>query len=254
MRNLRLDVEYDGTNYCGWQVQKHDPSISGEIEAGLEKILQHPVRLIGSGRTDSGVHALGQVANFSTEKDIPETNLRAALNSVLPNDIVIQQVRQMEPSFHARRNAVQRYYRYQCFCAQYPSALYWRQTLYVRHGLDIERMRQASTAFVGTHDFSAFRSAQCDAEHAVRTLDSVKIIEQPPFLYFDIRGNAFLRNQVRIMVGTLLEIGLGKLEADNMTTIIESKDRTNAGPTIPAKGLILMKVFYPEDSPSEIAL
>ena len=244
MRNLRLDIEYDGTHYHGWQVQKNAPSVAGAIEEALVRVLQHPVRLNGSGRTDAGVHALGQVANFPTERDIPEENLQRALNSLLPRDIVIRRVVEAPAEFNARRDATLRYYRYQCFLGEHPSALYRHLTLYVRRPLDVEAMRRAAGHFVGTHDFSAFRSAHCDANNPVRTVTACEILDERPFLYIDVKSYAFLRSQVRIMVSTLLEVGEGRRPPDDILTILASKDRACAGPTLPAKGLILMEVRY----------
>jgi len=244
MRNLRLDIEYDGTNYHGWQVQKNAPSVAGAIEQALEQVLQHPVRLNGSGRTDAGVHALGQVANFLTEHTIPEENLQRALNSLLPRDIVIRRVVEASPGFDARRDAVLRCYRYQCFLGEHPSALYRHLTLYVRRPLDIEAMRRAAKYFVGTYDFSALRSAHCDAKGPVRTVTACEVLDERPFLYIDVKAHAFLRSQVRIMAGTLLEVGQGRRPPDDIPAILASKDRKRAGPTLPAKGLILMEVRY----------
>ncbi len=248
MRNLRLDIEYDGTNYHGWQVQKNAPSVSGAIEETLEQVLRHPVRLNGSGRTDAGVHALGQVANFPTERDIPEENLQRALNSLLPRDIVIRRVVEAPPGFDARRDAVLRYYRYQCFLGEHPSALYRHLTLYVRRPLDVGAMRKAAQHFVGTHDYSAFRSAHCDAKNPVRTVTACEVLDERPFLHIDVKAHAFLRSQVRIMVSTLLEVGEGRRLPDDIPALLASKDRSRAGPTLPAKGLILMEVRYADDS------
>lgn len=247
MRNLRLDIEYDGTNYHGWQVQENAVTVSGTIEAALERILQEPVRLMGSGRTDAGVHALGQVANFRTEKTIPEVGLQRALNSLLPGDIVIQCVRQVGENFHARRDAIERWYRYQCQTGSHPSALYRNLTCHLRRPLAIEPMREAARYLLGTHDFSAFRSIHCDAENPVRTVTSFEVIARPPLIHFDVRANAFLRNQMRIMVSTILEAGIGKIKPEDVRAILESRDRRRAGPTLPAKGLILMQVVYPGD-------
>jgi len=249
MRNLRLDIEYEGTDYHGWQVQENARTISGTIEEILQQVLQskrEEVRLIGSGRTDAGVHALGQVANFTTDREIPEENLRRALCSLLPPDIVIRRVTEVPEDFHARRDAIQRLYRYQCIVRNSPSTLYRNLSLHIRSSLNIRGMRKAVQALTGTHDFTAFRSKHCDAKSPVRTLDSIEILEDPPFIYFDVSAPAFLRNQVRIMVSTLIEVGLGRLEPEGISSILESKDRRQAGPTLPAKGLILVEVRYPE--------
>ena len=252
MRNIRLDMEYDGTAYHGWQIQKNARSICGELEKAIEQVVQHPVKVLGSGRTDAGVHALGQVATVRIDKDIPEENLMRAINSLTPRDIMVHRAVEVPEEFDARRDAIERYYRYQCYTGRVPSALMRRMTLFLRRRPDVEAMRRAASALEGTHDFTAFRSAQCDADNPVRQLRSLKVIEEKPFLFFDVRANAFLRNMVRILGSTLLEAGYGRLDPHEIPAIIESRDRRRAGPTLPPHGLILMKVTYPgeEDSPN----
>ncbi len=246
-RNIRFDIEYEGTAYHGWQVQSNAVSVSGTLEAALERVLQHPVRLTGSGRTDAGVHALGQVANFFTEREIPCENLARAVNSLVPRDLVVRRALEVPEAFHARRSAVERAYRYQFYTAVQPSALFRNLCVHVRRPLDVPAMQAAARLLEGTHDFTAFRSEHCDAENPVRTIHSFDVVPASPFFFLDVRANAFLRNQVRIMAGTLLEIGLGRLSAEAIPAILESCDRRQASPTLPPRGLILMRVRYPDE-------
>jgi len=245
LRNIRLDIEYEGTHYHGWQVQANAVSVSGTIEEALEQVLQHRARLLGSGRTDAGVHALGQVANFTTEREIPAENLQLALNRLLPRDIVIRRAADVPLEFHARRDAIERTYRYQFFVGSHPSALYRTLTLHIRRPLNVSAMRQAAGAFVGSHDFTSFRSRHCDAENPVRTVFSFDVLNDPPFVFLDVKANAFLRNQVRIMASTLLEVGLGRCPASDVPRILEAKNRDLAGPTLKPRGLLLVHVRYP---------
>jgi tRNA pseudouridine38-40 synthase len=246
-RKIRIEVEYDGTDYHGWQQQSNARSVSGEIEGGIREVIRHPVRLVGSGRTDAGVHALGQVAHFMTTSRLPVENLRKGFNALTPRDIVIREVRDVPHGFHSRRDAVERWYRYQFYLSASPSALYRRIVYPVRDPVDIGAMRQAARHLEGSHDFTSFRSKNCEAKNPVREMYSLELTEEPPFLYLDLRANAFLRSQVRIMASTLLEVGRGKRDPEDMIKILEAKDRDRAGPTLPPTGLILMKVYYPED-------
>lgn len=248
-RNIRFDIEYDGTAYHGWQIQSNAVSVSGTLEAALERVLQHPVRMTGSGRTDTGVHALGQVANFHTEREIPCENLARAVNSMVPRDLVVRRAVEVPEEFHARRSAVERAYRYQFYTAAQPSALFRNLCVHVRRPLDVPAMQVAARLLEGTHDFTAFRSEHCDAENPVRTIHALDVLPGPPFLFLDIRANAFLRNQVRIMAGTLLEVGLGRLRPEAIDAILRSRDRRRASPTLPPRGLILMRVRYPNEPP-----
>jgi tRNA pseudouridine38-40 synthase len=250
-RNIRLDIAYDGTEYAGWQWQKNALSVQQVITEGIEKITGERVTLHGSGRTDAGVHARGQVANFLTRGSVPDDRFAVALNTVLPRDIVIMGSRKVPEEFDSRRDAVERHYRYTFDLGEFPDVFLRRYALHVRGKLDLDGMRSAAKVFEGRHDFSAFRSFQCEAEHAVRTVLESDFTTEGRFAYFDIRAHAFLRNQVRIMVGTLLAVGEGKMAAEDVRALLESGDRKGAGPTAAAKGLCLMEVKYPGEEAKE---
>ncbi len=247
MRNIRLDLEYDGRNYYGWQWQPERPTIEKTVKEAIEKIIRHEIILYSSGRTDTGVHAEQHVAHFFSETRLEPLSLLRGINAVLPPDIVVYSVVDMPLAWRARRDALDREYRYTFFCQPAPSALFRDYTCWVRDELDAEAMRAAARFFVGKHDFSAFRSQQCDAEHAVREIYDMAVQKIPPFLHIRVRGTAFLRHQVRTIGGTLLEVGKGKLSADLIPEILASKDRRRAGPTLPARGLTLVAVRYAGD-------
>jgi len=247
MRNIRLDLEYDGRNYFGWQWQPNLPTIEKTVKTAVEKIIQHVIILYSSGRTDTGVHAEQHVAHFFSGTRLDALSLLRGINAVLPPDIAVYSVVDMPLDWRARRDALDREYRYTFFCQPAPSAMFRDYTYWVRDPLDVEAMRAAARYFVGKHDFSAFRSQQCDAEHARREIYELTVQESPPFLHIRVRGTAFLRHQVRTISGTLLEVGKGKRSAEEIPEILQSKDRRRAGPTLPAQGLTLVAVRYAGD-------
>lgn len=244
MRNINLIIEYDGTNYCGWQSQKNANSIQETIQTAIEKITCNRPNLYGSGRTDKGVHAFGQTANFYTESKIPAEKFAYNLNSVLPKDIVIKDAKEVDLDFHARYNAVGKEYSYLILNSKHPSALYRNQAYHVSYRLNISEMLLASQEFVGTHDFSGFMAKGSSIKDAIRTIDEIKITQDGEFLKFTFRGNGFLYNMIRIISGTLLFAGVGKINASDISGIIHSKNRRMAGVTLPAHGLYLEKVLY----------
>jgi tRNA pseudouridine38-40 synthase len=261
MRNLRLTIEYDGTRYAGWQTQKSPPStprlrsgqavrgpqktIQETIEQILSKILQEKVHLVAAGRTDSGVHALAQVANFKTTARIPVEKLKNALNSRLPGDIAISAVKEMPLNFHSCFAAKAKLYRYTILLRDYPSAL-WRTRVYrfPYKKLNVALMRKEAKVLLGRHNFKSFQAADKIERSSVRTIKQLKIIRQGEFIYFDIEADGFLYNMARNIVGTLMEIGRGKFPKTSMLKILKAKDRKLAGPTAPAKGLCLLQVKY----------
>lgn len=247
-RNIRLDIAYDGTDYAGWQWQENALSIQQAITEAIEKVTGERTVLHGSGRTDAGVHARGQVANFLTTGSVPSGRFFLALNSVLPRDIVILGSREVRPDFDARRDAIERHYRYTLDLGPVPDIFHRRYALHVPQRLDLDGMRRAAALFTGRHDFSAFRSQQCDAEHPWRTVLYSGFTTQRSFAYFDVRAHAFLRNMVRIMAGTLLQVGAGRLRTEDVERLLESGDRNAAGPTAAAKGLCLVRVRYRGES------
>jgi tRNA pseudouridine38-40 synthase len=246
MRNLKLEIEYEGTNYCGWQVQNssHKKSIQEVIEKTLRRILQEKIRLIASGRTDAGVHALAQVANFETKSNIRPQKLQRALNSLLPQDIVITAIEEKNPDFHSRFSAKSKTYRYSILNRSYPSALLRNTVYHYPYPLDIKLMQKEAKILLGKHNFKSFQASGKLERDPVRTIKSIKITKSQDRIYIDIEADGFLYNMVRNIVGTLLEIGRGKLPEGSLKKILSAKDRRLAGPTAPAKGLCLIRVKY----------
>lgn len=246
MRNIKLIIEYDGTNYCGWQTQQNGPSIQAEIEKALGKLTGERIRINGSGRTDAGVHAKGQVANFETVSTIPGDKFSYALNNLLPRDIVIKESKEAAPDFHARFSAIGKKYRYLVINSKFPSALYRNYAYHVNYceRLDIDRIEKAAKGFIGTYDFSGFMAAGSKVSDTVRTIYELTIEREKDFICFNCTGNGFLYNMVRIIAGTLLYAGIGKIDPEEIKDIIMSKDRERAGMTVPAHGLYLEEVYY----------
>jgi tRNA pseudouridine38-40 synthase len=259
MPNFRLEIEYEGTNYCGWQVQPHRrlKSIQQVIEEVLRKILQEKVKLVASGRTDAGVHALAQVANFKTNSQISLDKLQHGLNSLLPPDIVIKAIEEVPADFHSRFQAKSKVYRYVVLNRAYPSALL-RNTVYqYPYPLDLQLMRKEAKALLGKHDFKSFCATAGSTKTTIRTIKHIRIYHEPRtmnyepktqpsdcLIYIEIEADGFLYNMVRNIVGTLLEIGRGKMPAGSLKKILLAKDRKLAGPTAPAQGLCLLRVKY----------
>jgi tRNA pseudouridine38-40 synthase len=244
MRNIKLTIEYDGTNYVGWQYQPNGVSVQQVMEEALATILKESVRINSSGRTDSGVHARGMVASFRTDKLIPLKAFSDGLNSILPTDIAVREAAEMSPDFHPRIDALGKHYRYTILNSARRSPLKRFMSWQVRGELDMEAMRKAASHFVGEKDFAAFRAAKCSAKTTVRRIDSIEIYSKNDFIIFDVRGNGFLRNMVRIIVGTLVEVGRGGMAPDEMPALFEGCGREKSGVTAPPQGLCLMEVFY----------
>jgi tRNA pseudouridine38-40 synthase len=246
MRNLKLKIEYDGTNYCGWQVQKGHQlkSIQEVIEKTLQRILQEKIKLIASGRTDAGVHALGQVANFKTNSKIALEKLQRALNGLLPQDIAIKSIEEAPLDFHSRFSAKSKVYRYSVLNRDYPSALLRNRVYYFPYPLNLGLMRKEAKALLGRHNFKSFQASDKKEREAVRSIKSIKIKKDKDLLHLEIEADGFLYNMVRNIVGTLLEIGRGKFPPASAARILKAKDRRLAGPTLPACGLCLLKVKY----------
>lgn len=246
MRNIKLLIEYDGTNYSGWQIQKNANTIQAELLKAIRKITGENVNLNGSGRTDAGVHAKGQVANFMTNSQIVQDRYADAINSKLPKDIVIKSSCEVPLDFHSRFNAKGKRYSYTIHNSMYPSAIGRDYAYHTRYcdKLDINKMIKASEHFIGTHDFAGFMSVGTSVEDTIRTIYSINILNNKDIIKVDYHGNGFLYNMVRIITGTLLYCGLSKIEMIHINEIINSKDRKRAGPTVPANGLCLEEVFY----------
>jgi len=244
LRNIKLIIEYDGTYYAGWQRQKNALSVQEVLETALFRITDQRIALTVSGRTDSGVHAKGQVANFYTDSAIPADRFCYALNALMPEDVRVLYSREVPREFHARFSATGKRYRYSIVSHPQGIALGRQYYHHVLFPFDIEAILKASKHFEGTHDFYGFMSTGSRVKNTVRNLDKINLDWQPPFLYIDLSGGGFLYNMVRIIVGTLLEVGAGRISPDDLPLIISSRDRNLAGPTAPAHGLCLMEVFY----------
>lgn len=242
-RNLRLTVAYDGTAYHGWQVQPTCPTVQGELERCLRQLTQQPCRVRGAGRTDAGVHARGQLANVCCETALACDTLLRGLNALLPADIVVRAVDDVPLSFDSRRDNRGKHYRYSVYNGRWPIGSMQRQALQQRAALDLPAMAAAGWQLVGTHDFSAFRAADCDRENTVRTIFRCSIRRQDELVAIDVEGTAFLKQMVRIIAGTLIEVGLGRRAPATIDQLLHCGDRTRAGFTAPAHGLCLVEVF-----------
>lgn len=244
MRKMRLTVSYDGTNYHGFQVQPTGPTIQGELEKALSKVTGKQIRVIGSGRTDAGVHARGQVIHFETDSTIPPDRWPAALNVLLPDDIVVTEGKEVPPDFHARYDVAAKTYRFLIDNHRVKNVFLRNQAWFVPQPLDIERMAAAAGRLIGEHDFTSFSSAKTGVENRVRRIYHIDIDKEGRLIWFTFRGNGFLYNMVRIITGTLVEIGKGKREPGEMAEILAARDRTKAGKTAPPQGLYLWSVEY----------
>ncbi|MDF1554302.1 MAG: tRNA pseudouridine(38-40) synthase TruA, partial [Deferrisomatales bacterium] len=229
---------------AGWQVQDNAPTVQGVVEQALGRLLKTTLRVTASGRTDAGVHALGQVANFRTTGRVPLRGFVHGLNGLLPRDVAVRAAAEVPAEFDSRRSAVHKTYRYFLYRSPTPSAFGRRTSWRLSRPLDLAAMRAGAGHLVGTHDFSAFRSAGCDAPHAVREIHELAMVERGEYLEVEVRGNAFLRNMVRIIVGTLVEIGEGRRAPESVVGLLAEGDRTRAGATAPPQGLFLAEVCY----------
>lgn len=244
MRNIKLTVEYDGTNYHGWQSQLNAKTLQDELNAAVKRLTGEDTPVIGASRTDQGVHALGQVCNFRTLSKIPSDKFSYALNTVLPQDITIKASEEVEEDFHSRFSAKGKKYRYQIYNFRQPSALLRHRAYHVPLPLDFEEMERAAGFFLGAHDFSAFRATGGNTATSERIMTETRLYREGDLISFEIAGNGFLYNMVRIMAGTLVYIGMGKIKADELPDIISGRDRKMAGKTAPAHGLYLVEVYY----------
>lgn len=246
MKKIMLTLQYDGTNYHGWQRQSDLtlPTIQGEVERVLKIIYQQDINLISAGRTDRGVHAEGQVATFEAQEKIPIAKLVYALNNILAKDIVVIGASEVPKTFHARYHAQKKWYRYTVYNHPIGNVFQRNYSLHVNYSLYVDKMKEASQYFVGEHNFQAFCSARTGVKTFTRTMEKCTITKNHNLIYFDFVANGFLYNMVRIIVGTLLEVGRGKLQPIVIPRIILNQDRSKAGPTAAPEGLCLKKVFY----------
>ena len=247
MRNIKLTIEYDGKEFNGWQKQPNKLNIQGEIEKAIKQITGEEVDLTASGRTDAGVHALGQVANFKTNSELPIEKFPIALNANIKKSIVIKSAEEIEERFHSRLTCKRKTYRYVINNSKYGTAIYRNLETHIPMKLDIQKMQQAVKYFEGEHDFKAFKASGTSSKSSVRTIYKAEVIDAGnERIYIELTGNGFLYNMVRIIAGTLVDVGLGKIEPEDIKEIIKSQKRENAGKTLPPQGLYLVEVEYGE--------
>ena len=245
---IALGVEYDGSRYCGWQMQSHGTrTVQHEIEKALSIVADHAVRVVCAGRTDTGVHATGQVVHFDTHAERKSKAWIMGVNSHLPDDVCVHWARPVTEDFSARFSATMRRYRYVIQQRAARPALYCHRVAWVHNDLNTGAMHEAAQALLGENDFSSFRSSACQSEHAMRFMQSIDVTAEGAFVYIDIQANAFLHHMVRNIVGSLLKVGTGERPLAWMGELLALKDRTRAGPTAPAQGLYLVAVQYPDE-------
>jgi tRNA pseudouridine38-40 synthase len=246
MRTILLILEYDGTGFSGLQLQPNGRSVQEVVERALGELLGEPVRLHSAGRTDAGVHARAMPAHFRTERNLPLRAFRDGLNGLLPDDVAVYAAYEVPETFHARFKARGKWYRYTIDRRRVRSPLSGRRAWQVRGSLDLALMCQGAALLVGEHDFAAFRASGCAAKTTVRRLDSIDLHEDDTFLHVDVRGSGFLRNMVRMLVGTLVDVGKGKRPVGDIPRLLANEPGLRSGPTAPPHGLCLMSVDYPE--------
>ncbi len=244
MKRILLSIEYDGTNYCGWQKQPNVKTIQGEIEKAIKQAIGEDVEIFGSGRTDAGVHALNQKAHFDMTLPVPISKLADILNNVLPDDIVIKSSEEVDTDFHARFSVHKKCYRYKIYNSNVKNAFLATRVGVVKNKLDIDKMKEAAALLIGEHDFHGFCSANTSVENFVRTIYDIKVAQEGDFIKVDVCGNGFLYNMVRIIVGTLVDYSLGKLSLQDIKQALIQGDRSKAGQTMSPHGLYLKDVIY----------
>ncbi|NOY52197.1 MAG: tRNA pseudouridine(38-40) synthase TruA [Deltaproteobacteria bacterium] len=245
-RNLKLTLEYEGTAYHGWQVQPNGFTIQEVVECVLERLTGVRPKVIASGRTDAGVHAEGQVAHFHADCPISCGKFRKGLNALLPDDIVVREVEEVPLEFHARFSAVGKTYRYVILNRSFPSVFERNRCWLINRPLDTAAMETAGRCLVGRHDFSSFRASDCCAKHPVREIHRLDVVREDDWIRLFISADAFLQHMVRNIVGTLVEVGRGKIPPEKVKEILDARDRRKAGPTAPPGGLFLQSVEYGE--------
>lgn len=245
MRNIKLTIEYDGRRYLGWQrLGDSEKTIQGKIESTLSQMTDEKIEIIGSGRTDTGTHARGQVANFKTNSAMTRLEMRDFLNRYLPQDIVVTKVEEMPERFHARYNATGKKYSYYVWNGEVRTVFERHRSFYYPQTLDLEKINQACQKLLGTHDFIGFSALKKSKKSTVRTIEELSVARVGDMLHFTFVGEGFLHKMVRILTGTLLEIGAGRMEIEQIDEIFEQKIRANAGETLPAHALFLDEVYY----------
>ena len=245
MRNIKLTIEYDGKDFNGWQKQPNKLNIQGTIEKAIERITGKEVELMASGRTDRGVHALAQVANFKTDSKLPIEKFPIAINSNIKNSIRIKDAEEVDENFHSRLSCKKKTYRYVINNSKYGSSIYRNLETHIPVKLNVNKMKEAIKYFEGEHDFKAFKASGTSNKSSVRTIYKGEVIKkEDERIWIELTGSGFLYNMVRIIAGTLVDVGLGKIEPIEIKDIIKSKDRQKAGKTLAPQGLFLVKVEY----------
>ncbi|MBR3645257.1 MAG: tRNA pseudouridine(38-40) synthase TruA [Lachnospiraceae bacterium] len=244
IRNYKFTIVYDGGRYYGWQRLGNKDTIQGRIENVLSKMCDREVTINGAGRTDAGVHAKGMVANAVLECEMTPEEIKSYVNSYLPDDIAIKSVSVAAERFHARYNATGKSYTYTCYVGQIKPVFDRKYVTVLSKMPDVEAMKKAARYLIGEHDFFSFQGNSKMKKSTVRNIDNIDIVLKNDYLYFNYHGDGFLQNMVRILTGTLLEVGYGNMKPENMTDILEAKDRSKAGPKMPPEGLCLLKVDY----------
>lgn len=248
MKNYLLQIEYFGKNYCGWQRQSHSPSIQSELEKALSKIANQTIEVNCAGRTDTGVHATSQIVNFHSDADRPLSAWQRGANALLPQDIKILAVKEVNNDFNSRFTALNRTYNYLIYNSPISSPIFAEHYLWENRELDIDKMNQACKYLLGEQDFSSFRSSQCQSNTPFRNIQKAEFIKQGSFIVFEVIGNAFLHYMIRNFIGSLLKVGLGFESPDWIKSVLEARDRTQAAETVKAHGLYFVGVQYPEFS------
>ena len=244
MKNIRLTLSYDGTSYHGFQIQKNAVTVQETVSGAIQKITGEKTLITGCGRTDAGVHALSYTANFFTDSSVPPEKFCFALNAVLPDDIVCLSSSQAPDDFHAKNSAKKKHYTYKILNTPMPDPLMRNYVWHQRYRLDVAAMKEAARAFLGEHDFVGFASSGFTVKTTVRTIYALDVTAEGNIIKIDATGNGFLYNMVRIIAGTLMFVGCGKIKAEDMPAVIDSKDRKRAGITAPPQGLYLTEVIY----------
>ncbi len=245
---IALGIEYNGSQFCGWQMQSHGTrTVQEKVEQALSKVADHPVRVVCAGRTDTGVHATSQVVHFDTSSERLPKAWVMGTNVHLPDDVSVVWAKPVDDEFSARFSAFKRAYRYIIFNRKSRPGIHASQVSWIYDELNIDAMHEAAQALIGKHDFSAFRSSVCQAKHAVRIMESINVVRENDTIYIDVQANAFLHHMVRNIVGSLLMIGRGEHKVEWMAELLAGKDRTKAGPTASAAGLYLVAVEYPPE-------
>lgn len=245
MKRIKLVVSYDGTNYYGWQKQPNAVTVEEVLNRELSRLLGEAVEVIGASRTDSGVHALGNVAVFDTDTRIPPEKISYALNARLPKDIVIQDSKEVPPDFHPRRTDCAKTYEYRILNTRFPVPTMRLYAHYVYKPMDVEQMQRAAAFLVGEHDFASFCSSGSQVKETVRTIYRLDLKREGDLVFFQVEGDGFLYNMVRIIAGTLIEVGIGSYPPEKVKEMLEAKNRITCGPKAPACGLTLVGIRYP---------